>query len=101
MIVYLGGGNVREEDELVGAHVVLIAVRGLEGCGHIIITNNFFTSVKLFMALYERGFYATGTVKKGSKRFPSSLVRLPKQYCLAHGTLIVKMHHNQRISAII
>jgi hypothetical protein len=101
LIVYLGAGDVREEDELVGVDAVLTAVRGLEDRGHVIITDNFFTSIKLFMALYERGFYAIGTVKKVSKGFPSSLAGFPKQYCPARGTLIVKMHRNRRISAVV
>jgi hypothetical protein len=63
VLVYLGVGDVREEDDLLGADAVLQAVRGLEGRGHTIITDNFFSSVKLFRSLLERGFYATGTVK--------------------------------------
>jgi hypothetical protein len=101
LIVYLGAGDVREEDELVGADAVLMVVRGLEGRGHVIVIDNFLTSVKLFMTLYERGFYATGTVKKGSKGFPSSLAGFPKQYCPPRGTLIVKMHRSRKICAVV
>jgi predicted Co/Zn/Cd cation transporter (cation efflux family) len=68
---------VREEDELIGADAVLTAIWGLEGHGHVIIMDNFFTSVKLFMTLLERGFYATCTIKKGSKGFPKSLAGFP------------------------
>jgi hypothetical protein len=75
-IVYLGAGDVRAENELLGTNVVLMAVRGLEGRGHVIITDNFFTSVRLHTELLKCGFYATGTVKKGSKGFPDSLAGL-------------------------
>lgn len=64
LIVYLGAAEVRELDELVGANAVLTAVRGLEGLGHVIVTDNYFTSVKLSMELLAQGFYTTGTVKK-------------------------------------
>jgi hypothetical protein len=72
-IVYLGAGDAHTENELLGTDAVLVAVRGLEGWGHVIITDNFFTSVKLHTELLKRGFFATGTVKKGLKGFPDSL----------------------------
>jgi hypothetical protein len=46
-IVYLGAGDARTENELLGTDTVLVVVRGLEGRGHVIITDNFFTSVRL------------------------------------------------------
>jgi hypothetical protein len=101
VMVYLGAGNVREEDDLVGADAVLQAVRGLEGRGHTIITDNFFSSVKLFRSLLERGFYATGTVKKVSKGFPRSLAGFPKQHLPARGIVAVKMHRSQKIVAVV
>jgi hypothetical protein len=101
LIVYLGAGDTRNEDKLVSADAVLTAVRGLEGRGHVIITNNFFTSVKLFMTLYDRGFYATGTVRKGSKGFLSSLAGFPKQHCPPRGTLVVKMHRSRKICVVV
>jgi hypothetical protein len=101
LIVYFGAGDTREEDELVGADAVLMAVRGLERRGHVIITDNFFTSVKLFMTLLDYGFYATGTVKKGSKGFPSSLAGFPKQYRPQRGTVVVKMHHSHKICVVV
>ena len=76
VIVYLGAGEAQVENELLGANAVLVAVRGLENRGHVIITDNFFTSVKLHTELLRRGFYATGTLKKGSKGFPESLAGL-------------------------
>jgi hypothetical protein len=100
-MVYLGAGDIREEDDLVGADAVLQAVRGLEGRGHMIITDNFFSSVKLFMSLLERGFYATGTMKKGSKGFLGSLAGFLKQHLPPRGTLAVKMHRSQKIVAVV
>lgn len=76
---------------------MLVAVRGLECRGHVVITDNFFTSVKLYVELLKRGFYATGIVKKGLKGFPPSLAGFPNQHRLPRGILMVKMHHSRRI----
>jgi hypothetical protein len=73
VIVYLGVGEDRVENKLLGANAVLVAVRGLENRGHVIITDNFFTNIRLHTELLRRGFYGTGTVKKVSKGFPESL----------------------------
>ena len=65
IIVYLDAINVQEEDELVEVDFVLMAVQGMEGCGHVIIMDNLFTSVKLFMTILEMDFFVIGAVKKG------------------------------------
>ena len=59
LIVYLGAGDSREEAKLVGSDAILVAVRGLENRGHVVITDNFFTDLSLFTILLKRGFYAT------------------------------------------
>jgi hypothetical protein len=100
LIVYLGASDQREESDLVGADAVLVAVRGLESRGHVVVTDNFFTSVRLQLELLKRGFFATGTVKKGSKAFLASLAGFPNRHRPQRGTLVVKMHRSRRIMAI-
>ena len=100
IIIYLGADDTREEGESVGEDVVLTAVRGLEGRGHVIITDNFFTSPRLFMALMERGFWTTGTCRKTRKGFPESLAGFPKTALPDRGHLVVKMHRSRKIAAI-
>jgi hypothetical protein len=56
LIVYLGAGDARDEAELVGIDDVLVALRGLEHQGHVVITDNFFSGVSLFTTLLSRGF---------------------------------------------
>lgn len=56
IIVYLGADDTRAEGESVGEDAVLTAIAGLEGRGHVIVTDNFFTSPRLFMTLMRRGF---------------------------------------------
>jgi hypothetical protein len=101
VIVYLGPGDAREENELVGADAILVAVRRMEGRIHVIVTDNYYFSIKLFTTLLERGFYATGTVKKGSKGYPPSLAGIPAAHCPPRGILVVKMHRSQKIVAMV
>jgi hypothetical protein len=75
-IVYMGASKEREAGTLVVVQAVLSVVTGLEHRGHMVIVDNFFTNVALGMSLLERGFWMTGTVKKGSKGFPPSLAGL-------------------------
>jgi hypothetical protein len=99
-IVYLGSSHERPEGDLVGEDAVLQAVRGYEHRGHTIITDNFFTGVKLHMSLLDRGFFATGTVKKTSRGFPSSLAGFLATQLPARGTVAAKMHRSRKIAAV-
>jgi hypothetical protein len=72
----MGASKEREAGTLVVVQAVLSVVTGLEHRGHMVIVDNFFTNVALGMSLLERGFWMTGTVKKGSKGFPPSLAGL-------------------------
>jgi hypothetical protein len=97
----MGASDTHEENDLVGADVLLVVVWGLDHRGHCVITDIFFTSVALQTAFLDRKFYSIGMVKEGSKGFPSSLVGFPKQHQLPHGTLVVKMHRSWRIVAVV
>lgn len=99
MIVYLGGGNEsHKEGGLVSEEAVL---HGLENRGHVIVTDNFFTGVRLCMKLLQEGFFMTGTTKKGSRGFPSLLAGLSKKSELPpRGTVMVRMHRSRQIYAV-
>lgn len=99
-MVYLGADENRTEGDSVGEDVVLNAVLGLEGRGHVIIMDNFFTSPRLFMELLKRGFWATGTCKKNRKGFPTSLAGFPNNQLPERGHLVFKMHRSRHIVAI-
>jgi hypothetical protein len=81
-IVYMGTSEEREAGILFGIHAVLTVVQSLENHRHVIVVDNFFTSITLGMSLLEWGFWMTGTVKKSSKGFPSSLARLSSKSML-------------------
>lgn len=63
----------------------------------MVITDNFFTGIKLHMLLLDRGFFATDTAKKESQGFPTSLAGFPKAQLPLRGTVVVKMHRSWRI----
>lgn len=98
--MYLGADNARAEGDSVGEDAVLTAVAGLEGRGHVIVTDNFFTSPRLFMELLQRGFWATGTCRKNRKGFPASLSGFSSVDLPERGHLVVKMHRSRKIAAI-
>ena len=69
IIVYLGADDTRSEGDCVGEDAVFTTVAGLEGRGHMIVTDNFFTSPRLFMELQRCGFWATGMCRKRRRDF--------------------------------
>lgn len=100
IIVYLGAADTRTEGDNVSEDAVLTSVRGLEGRGHVIITDNYFTSPHLFMELKARSMWATGTVRKNRKGFPASLSGFPPNQLPKRGSLIVRMHRDRDLCAI-
>ena len=51
----------------------------LQGKGHVIVMDNFYSSPSLFHDLVNRGFHACGTVRKDHK----GIKGLPKDVCTA------------------
>ena len=45
----------------------------LEGKGYIIVTDNFYSSPKLFRALVEKGFGTCGTTRRNRRGIPASV----------------------------
>lgn len=89
IIVYLGADDAWREGDSVREDAVLTAIAGLEGCGHVIVTDNFFTSPRMFMALMGRGFWAIGSLACFAN------TDLPER-----GHLVLKMHRTRKIAAI-
>jgi hypothetical protein len=57
-------------------NVVLGLVDGLEGKDHVPVTDNYFSSIGLFMELANRDIYATGTMRSNRVGLPSDLKNL-------------------------
>lgn len=104
IIIYLGADDVRAEGESVGEVPCSQLLRALNTMDmsslHVIITDNFFTSPRLFMELLKRGFWATGTYRKTRKGFPPSLAGFSNSQLPERGHLVVKMHRSRQLAAI-
>lgn len=92
--VYTGKKGDSAEKDL-DTRVVLQMVQGLENRGHVIVTDRFFTSPRLFDELLGRGFWATGTVLHYRVGMPSALHPFAKTVHLPRGRLLVKMHRSR------
>lgn len=56
-----------------GYEVVMGLIDALHGHGHVVVTDNFFTSSKLLVDLYDMGTYGTGMVQPNRIGLPSLL----------------------------
>ena len=58
-----------------GANVVHGLLEGLENRGHIVVMDNFISSMPLFMELLGKDTYATGTVRANRIGLPTALAK--------------------------
>lgn len=69
------GRNPGERAEVgLATRVVKELCTGLEGFGHHLYTDNFYTSVDLYQYLFDNKIYACGTIKGSRKNFPKEIV---------------------------
>jgi hypothetical protein len=57
-------------------NVVLGLMVGLEGKGHVLVCDNYFSSIGLFMELHHRDIYVVGTMRSNCMGLPSDLTNL-------------------------
>lgn len=96
LIPYVGASGTREVGQ--GERVVCDLTVGLDGVGHTVVCDNFFTAPKLFEDLYRRGIWATGTVRENRIGLPTSILGHQKGD-QPRGTLIWRMHAQRRMAA--
>jgi hypothetical protein len=71
----MGLGTGLGEDGQLGSAVCYQLLEGIEKKGHILVCDNFFSSVKLFHNLLCKGIFATGTIIRNRKVLPKALTR--------------------------
>ncbi|KAJ8369468.1 hypothetical protein SKAU_G00094960 [Synaphobranchus kaupii] len=73
--VYTGGAFLFDREVGIGHSVVekLMGKAGLLGKGHVVYTDNFYTSAALFMPLYASNTGACGTVRANRRGMPTQL----------------------------
>jgi hypothetical protein len=81
--------------------VVLRLVEGLENRNHVMVCNNFFSSVGLFMELKNVGIYATGTMRSNRVGLPLELKNTRAFSRVPQETLEWRMHESRTISCVL
>lgn len=76
--VYVGK-NAEAVNKSLGlaSKVVIVLTKPIEKKGHVIYTDNFYTSPTLADFLYSRDTYLCGTIRTNRKGYPKALVPLP------------------------
>ena len=89
MSVYLGKDRQRTAQHVTATHATVTELtRKIEGHGHKLYMDNFFSSPELFDDLTNKQIYFCGTVKPNRKGMPQDLV--PKTTKLKRGDIHVK-----------
>jgi hypothetical protein len=85
----IGRGDVPVErgDGSMARSVVLKLMVGLEGKGHVVVTNNYFSSIRLFIELANMEIYATGTMRANQIGLPQRLKDLKNWRRCDQGTI--------------
>ena len=71
----IGGRDVLVEcgDGSMARSAVLKLMVGLEGKGHVVVTDNYFSSIEVFIELANMEIYATGTMRANRIGLPQLL----------------------------
>ena len=90
----------RDEPRL--AHnVVLKMVEGLANVGHIVVMDNFFSSIGLFMDLLSMGIYATWTIRLNQVGLPSKLSDVKSFKNILQGHTIWRMYDSHKVACVM
>jgi hypothetical protein len=91
----------RKEMDYRGGIFVKDLLADLGGRGRIVITDNFFTSVPLYLDLLENGIMATGTLRANRKYVPRSMYakKITKKKTL--GWVDYRMHEEGKICCMV
>jgi len=95
--VYFGEGTGTGPHGL-GYHVVGRLMSGLEHRGHHLVIDNLFASVNLFHKLMVDGTWATGTVRRTSKKLPGGLYR--EVDAEVRGSMLIRTHIHRQIGVV-
>jgi len=79
---------------------VLEVTKSIYGTNRIVNTDNFYTSASLLLSLQTVGLYGRGTVRRGSKHFPSYVILPSNDKDLSRGDMIIAVNKPSRIVAI-
>jgi hypothetical protein len=99
----IGDPKSKKGEAKQGQRVVESLVGGLDDLGHVVVMDNFFSSVELFRDLERRGIYATGTIRANRIGLPHIFKNLVafKKKTVTQGTLEWRMHDDCKMSSVM
>ena len=80
------------EEAKLAHNLVLRLVEGLWHHSHVIVMDNYFSLIGLYMDLLERGTYATGTIRTNRVGLPDDLKNTKTFKNVLQGTTLWRMH---------
>jgi hypothetical protein len=93
--------GVEKGNGLQGRNIVKDLMADLGGRRHIVTTDNFFTSVPLYLDLLENGIMATGTLRANKKYVPHSMYAKKITKKKTMGWVDYRMHDEGKICCIM
>ena len=72
--IYTGAKGKEKEADAAGKVVMKLLERVEQHCYHLVATDGFFSSVRLFEQMLQSGFYGVGTTRHNRKHFPKELL---------------------------
>jgi hypothetical protein len=91
----------RRGEGFIGRNVVKTLIQNLSGRGHIVTTDNFFTSVPLFLDLLENGTMATGTLRTTRKYVPKAMFAKTITKWKEIGWVDYRMHREGKVCCAV
>jgi hypothetical protein len=96
-----GQARTRNGEGNMARNVVLGLMVGLEGKGHVLVCDNYFSSIRLFMELYGCDIYGMGTMRSIRVGLPSELSNLRMWNGVEQGTLEWRMYNSNKIACVV
>jgi len=81
--------------------VVMLLMGGLHERGHVVVTDNYFTSMKLLVDLAALGTYRASTVVRNRVGLPKALSQKQLFSEEPHGTIAWRMHSSRKVSSVV
>jgi hypothetical protein len=81
--------------------MVLNLLEGLHDVGHVVVMDNYFTSIGFFKELLSRGFSATGTIRSNRVGLSEALKKTKEFNKMKQGSLDWHMHNPRGILCVL
>jgi hypothetical protein len=99
--VTLAGGASAREDQTLVHRVITNLTTGLENKSHVIVMDNYFTSVGLFCDLERWGIYATGTMRSNRIGLHPEMRKIKEFKRRTQGDLEWFMHESRKMCSVL